>query len=156
MKKKILIILSVTLLASAGVFAATQQKSNYQDGVLLERQERSLFEEVSDGMYKNVETGEVVSSDELPEYCRIVGGEGQALGQRRENSEGGRFLNRDDSNFRQARPSNKGGKGMPGGSPQGGPSSRNFGNVQLGNRTSLNNSQRFMEYGNFERHSYYR
>lgn len=73
MKKKVLTIILMVSIVSAGIFAANQQRLSNQDGL----NSNPMYIELSDGSYKNVETDEVVSASELPEYCQLVGGDGQ-------------------------------------------------------------------------------
>ncbi len=103
MKKKVLTIILMVTIVSAGLFAVNQQRLNTQDEINYGKNNNPMYVELSDGTYKNVETNSIIDEEALPEYCKLIGGEGQSneknLQSKRnlKNNENSRL--RDDSSY---------------------------------------------------------
>ncbi len=87
MKKRILTIILMVSVVAVGLFAGVQQRAYYQDGTQLGLNSNPTYVELADGTYRNTETNQIVSESELPDYCRLVGGDGQLLNQRNQNND---------------------------------------------------------------------
>ncbi len=87
MKKRILTIILMVSVVAVGLFAGVQQRAYYQDVTQLGLNSNPTYVELADGTYRNTETNQIVSESELPDYCRLVGGDGQFLNQRNQNND---------------------------------------------------------------------
>lgn len=101
MNKKFLALILMVSVATVGVFASNQFRVSRQDGSQLNSNSNPMYVLLEDGNYKNVETNQILTKSELPEYCRLVDGDGQQLYQRNQNTSLNRNLsqNRTNSNF---------------------------------------------------------
>lgn len=77
MKKKVLTIILILAIVSVGLFAVNHQRAYSEEGLNYSEMNNPMYVELSDGTYKNVETDTIVSEEDLPEYCQLIGGEGQ-------------------------------------------------------------------------------
>ena len=77
MKKKILALMLMVSVVTISIFAGNQLRVLDQDGTQEGLNSNPIYVQIDEDTYKNVETNELFSIDELPEYCRLVGGDGQ-------------------------------------------------------------------------------
>jgi len=77
MKKRILALILMVAVATIGIFASNQLRVLDQDATQAGLNNSPIYVQIDEDTYKNVETNELCSIDELPEYCRLVGGDGQ-------------------------------------------------------------------------------
>jgi hypothetical protein len=77
MKKKILALMLMVSVVTISIFAGNQLRVLDQDGTQEGLNSNPIYVQIDEDTYKNVETNELCSIDELPEYCRLVGGDGQ-------------------------------------------------------------------------------
>jgi hypothetical protein len=86
MKKRIVVTVLVVSLVSVGVFAGSMNY-NKTRGIASEQSQMnsSLYVSVDNNSYRNVETNEIVTRDNLPENCRL-GDQGRDNHNRRANN----------------------------------------------------------------------
>lgn len=77
MKKRFLALILIASIATVGVFAGHNLRVSKQTDRDMGLNSNPIYVQIDEDTYKNVETSELFSIDELPEYCKIVGGEGQ-------------------------------------------------------------------------------
>lgn len=98
MNKKFLALILMVSVATVGIFASNQIRVSRQDGSQLNSNSSPMYVLLEDGNYKNVETNQILSESELPEYCRLVDGDGQQLYQRNQNTSLNRNLSQNRTN----------------------------------------------------------
>jgi len=103
MNKKFLALILMVSVATVGIFASNQIRASRQDGSQLNFNSSPMYVLLEDGNYKNVETNQILSKSELPEYCRLVDGDGQQLYQRNQNTSLNRNISKNRTNNNSSR-----------------------------------------------------